>query len=89
MQPGPDALTIEHIVPRSKGGISSWENCVLACFDCNRRKADRTPEQAGMKLRTKPRKPSWKTLAQVSPRERRQSWEQFLSRAYWEIELEP
>ncbi|HVE43026.1 MAG TPA: HNH endonuclease [Planctomycetota bacterium] len=88
-QPGPEALTIEHIVPRSKGGISSWENCVLACVECNKRKADRTPEQAGMKLRTIPRKPSWRTLAHVPSRERRESWEQFLSRAYWEVELEP
>jgi len=88
-QPGPELLTIEHIVPRSKGGVSSWENCVLACVECNKRKADRTPEQAGMKLRTVPRKPSWKTLAHVPPRERRESWEQFLSRAYWEVELEP
>jgi 5-methylcytosine-specific restriction endonuclease McrA len=88
-QPGPDALTIEHILPRSKGGVSSWVNCVLACVPCNKRKADRTPEQAGMKLRMVPRKPSWRTLAHVSPRERRESWEQFLSRAYWEVELEP
>jgi 5-methylcytosine-specific restriction endonuclease McrA len=88
-QPGPELLTIEHIVPRSKGGVSSWENCVLACVECNKRKADRTPEQAGMKLRTVPRKPSWRTLAHVPPRERRESWEQFLSRAYWEVELEP
>jgi 5-methylcytosine-specific restriction endonuclease McrA len=88
-QPGPDGLTIEHIVPRSKGGVSSWENCVLACVGCNKRKADRTPEQAGMKLRTIPRKPSWKALAHVPSRERRESWEQFLSRAYWEVELEP
>jgi 5-methylcytosine-specific restriction endonuclease McrA len=88
-QPGPDSLTIEHILPRSKGGVSSWENCVLACVPCNKRKADRTPEQADMKLRTVPRKPSWKALAHVSPRDRRVSWEQFLSRAYWEVELEP
>ena len=89
VQPGPEALTIEHVVPRAKGGTSTWENCVLACIPCNKRKADRTPTEAGMKLRTVPRKPSWKTLAQVSPRERRESWEQFLSRAYWEVELEP
>ncbi len=88
-QPGPESLTIEHVVPRSKGGVSSWENCVLACVECNKRKADRTPEQAGLRLRTVPRKPSWKTLAQVPPRERRESWSQFLSRAYWEVELEP
>lgn len=88
-QPGPDSLTIEHVVPRSKGGVSTWSNCVLACVDCNRRKSDRTPEQVGMRLRSVPRKPAWTTLAHVPPRERRESWGQFLSRAYWEIELEP
>jgi 5-methylcytosine-specific restriction endonuclease McrA len=89
LQPGPESLTIEHIVPRSKGGLSTWENCVLACIPCNKQKADRTPEQAGLKLRTTPRKPSWKSLVHVAPRERRESWEAFLSRAYWEVELEP
>jgi 5-methylcytosine-specific restriction endonuclease McrA len=89
VQPGPENLTIDHIVPRSRGGISSWENCVLACLECNKRKADRTPEQAGMKLRKIPKKPSWRALAQVHPAVRRESWEQFLGRAYWEIELEP
>jgi 5-methylcytosine-specific restriction endonuclease McrA len=88
-QPGPEELTVDHVVPRSQGGRSTWENCVLACVACNKRKADRTPERAGMALRRAPRKPSWKALAQVSPRERRESWEKFLSRAYWEVELEP
>lgn len=88
-QPGPESLTIDHVLPRSRGGVSSWENCVLACIRCNARKADRMPEKAGMKLRRAPRKPAWKLLVQVPPRERRESWEQFLSRAYWEIELEP
>ena len=50
-QPGSDELTIDHVVPRSQGGTSTWENCVLACVTCNKRKADRTPQQAGMKLR--------------------------------------
>jgi len=89
VQPGPSELTIDHVVPRSKGGYSRWENCVLACVACNTKKADRTPEQAGMRLRKAPRKPSWKALAQFPSRERRESWDQFLSRAYWEIELEP
>jgi 5-methylcytosine-specific restriction endonuclease McrA len=88
-QPGPESLTVDHVRPRSRGGASTWENCVLACLECNRRKADRTPEQAGLALRKAPRKPSWRTLAHVPPRLRRESWEQFLSRAYWEIELEP
>lgn len=89
VQPGPEELTMDHILPKSRGGASSWENCALACVECNKRKANRTPEEAGMKLRKVPKKPSWKTLAQVSPHDRRESWDQFLSRAYWEIELEP
>lgn len=87
-QPGPEELTVDHVVPRSQGGISSWENCVLACVGCNRKKANRTPEKAGMKIRKAPRKPSWKALAHVSPHDRRESWDQFISRAYWEVELE-
>jgi 5-methylcytosine-specific restriction endonuclease McrA len=88
VQPGPDALTIDHIKPRSRGGISSWANCVLACVDCNKVKADRTPEEAGMKLRKVPKKPTWKALARISPQDRRESWASFLSRAYWDAELE-
>jgi 5-methylcytosine-specific restriction endonuclease McrA len=89
LQPGPEELTVDHVVPRSRGGVSSWENCVLACVECNKRKADRTPVQAGLKMRKTPRKPSWKALVQVPARDRRESWDKFLSRAYWEIELEP
>jgi 5-methylcytosine-specific restriction endonuclease McrA len=88
-QPGPEALTVDHIVPKSRGGVSSWTNCVMACLECNKRKANRTPDEAGMKLRKVPKKPSWRALAQVPPRERRVSWDQFISRSYWEIELEP
>src|SRR5688572_28823109 len=87
-QPGPEELTIDHVAPRSRGGVSSWENCVLACVPCTRRKAERTPAEAGVSLRGGPRKPSWRALAGVEPRVRRESWEQFLSRAYWEVELE-
>jgi 5-methylcytosine-specific restriction endonuclease McrA len=89
IQPGPEELTVDHVVPRSRGGMSSWENCVLACVECNKLKADRSPVQAGLKLRRSPRKPTWKALVQVPARDRRESWDKFLSRAYWEIELEP
>ncbi len=61
-QPGSEELTIDHVVPRSQGGVSTWENCVLACMACNKRKADRTPEQARMRLRKKPVRPAWKPL---------------------------
>ena len=87
-QPGPEELTIDHVMPRSRGGTSTWENCLLACVECNKRKADKTPEEARMIPRKAPKKPSWKTLAQVNPSSRRESWNNFLSRAYWEVELE-
>jgi len=51
-------LTLDHIVPRSKGGESIWENVVTACAPCNLRKGDRSLEQAGMALRTSPRAPT-------------------------------
>lgn len=50
-------LTLDHVIPRSKGGKHTWDNVVTACEQCNSRKGDRTPSQAGMILRTKPRAP--------------------------------
>lgn len=51
------SFTIDHVVPRSKGGRTAWDNVVTACLPCNQRKADRSPRQAGMKLLTRPHKP--------------------------------
>lgn len=59
------ATTVDHILPRSHGGRNTWLNTVAACYTCNQRKADRTPEQASMKLRVKPHAPSWATAARV------------------------
>ncbi len=53
-----EVMTVDHIVPRSQGGKDDWENLVCACFSCNHLKGERTPEQAGMRLTRKPRKPS-------------------------------
>ena len=50
----PKLLTLDHVVPRSKGGDGTWENLVAACCVCNNRKADRTPTEAGMPLIRKP-----------------------------------
>jgi len=50
-------LTVDHIIPKSKGGLNTWENLITCCFSCNAKKGDRTPEQAGMKLSFKPSKP--------------------------------
>ena len=87
LQPGADELTIDHVVPRSQGGTSTWENCVLACMTCNKRKADRTPQQAGLKLRHAPVRPLWKPMyARHSVRI--ESWSKFVSEAYWNVKLE-
>ena len=88
-QPGTKDLSIDHLLPRSRGGTSSWENCVVACFVCNCRKADRMPGEVGMRLSKTPQKPSWKAFLGTPRHLRYESWEKFLGRAYWEVELEP
>lgn len=85
---GMQDLTIDHILPRSRGGVSSWSNCVLACWECNAKKADRTPSEAGLKLRVTPIKPHWHprlVLARI--RTAPKSWEKFVNDAYWNVEL--
>ena len=52
-------LTLDHLIPKSKGGRSSWTNLVTACKTCNSKKGDQTPEEAGMTLRREPFKPSF------------------------------
>ncbi|MBR8831777.1 MAG: hypothetical protein N5P05_002360 [Chroococcopsis gigantea SAG 12.99] len=52
-----EQLTLDHVIPRSRGGGDSWENLVTACVRCNVKKGNRTPKEAGMNLRSQPRKP--------------------------------
>lgn len=86
-QPGSPELTIDHVIPRAQGGVSSWDNCVLACVACNARKANRTPEQAGMRLRQRPSQPVWQPLY-ASGGMRIASWSRFLNDMYWNVALE-
>jgi 5-methylcytosine-specific restriction endonuclease McrA len=76
-QPGGESITIDHVLPRSQGGTSSWTNCVAACEACNARKADRTPEQAGLRLRKRPLRPEWKPLY-ATQGARVATWDRFL-----------
>ena len=87
-QPGTEDLTIDHVVPPAQGGQSSWTNCVLACYQCNARKADRTPKQASMRLLKEPVRPAWKPVY-AERIDRMESWSKFISEAYWNVELEP
>ncbi len=84
-------LNLDHVVPRSQGGLSRWENVVCSCHACNRRKGGRTPEQARLRLLRPPRRPEWTPfmLETFSPR-RYKEWTPFLSAvdaSYWNTEL--
>ena len=81
-------LSLDHIVPRSQGGLSSWENIVCACVECNVRKGGRTPKQAHMSLIRKPEKPKRSPLLNLKLTSKKyQSWRTFLDNAYWSVEL--
>ena len=88
-RPGTSELTIDHVIPRSRGGQSTWENCVLACVPCNSRKANRLPAEAHMRLMNEPVEPQWTPIMEVPVGRVRQSWKKFVSDRYWDIALEP
>ena len=80
-----DSFTLDHVTPRSLGGLTEWKNVVVCCIACNRKKADKTLAQSGMRLISKPEKPtninqilSW--MPHMPP-----DWKSFL---YWNGELE-
>jgi 5-methylcytosine-specific restriction endonuclease McrA len=81
-------LSLDHVTPRSQGGLSTWENIVCACVACNVRKGGRTPKQAHMSLIRKPEKPKRSPLLnQKLTLSKYQSWRTFLENAYWSVEL--
>ena len=81
-------LSLDHVIPRSHGGITTWENLVCCCLNCNVRKGGRTPAEAHMKLVTKPIKPTRSPVISVKLADARyRSWKQFLDHAYWNVEL--
>jgi len=81
-------LSLDHIIPKSVGGKSVWENIVCACAKCNVKKGGRTPRQASMTLIRKPVKPKHNPLVHVHlGHQRYRSWKQFLDHAYWSVEL--
>lgn len=84
----PSELSIDHVVPRSQGGGTSWENVVCACTKCNVRKGGRTPQQARMRLISTPRRPKRSPVLTIKLSDTRYaSWKQFLDFAYWNVEL--
>jgi 5-methylcytosine-specific restriction endonuclease McrA len=81
-------LSLDHVIPRSQGGKTTWENIVCACVDCNVRKGGRTPKQANMALIRKPEKPRRSPMLAMKLSQRKyRSWQSFLDSAYWDVEL--
>lgn len=81
-------LSLDHVIPRSQGGKTTWENIVCCCLKCNIKKGGRTPVQAGLTLITKPCKPRRSPVLNVQlSTTRYRSWKQFLDHAYWHVEL--
>ncbi|MBX6423587.1 HNH endonuclease [Thermosulfurimonas sp. F29] len=75
----PRDRTIDHVIPRSRGGKTVWTNVVLCCRKCNLKKGDRTPQEAGMRLLKKPEPPKWHSfLLEKFPEEKREVWKPFL-----------
>ena len=87
-KPTPD-LTFDHVIPRSRGGRTSWENVVTACGPCNLRKANKLPRECNMQPRMEPRQPtSWELQENgrsFPPNHLHESWRDYL---YWDSELE-
>ncbi len=81
-------LSIDHVTPRSQGGVNSWENLVCSCHPCNTRKGGRTPKQANMKLVRSPRRPKWNAIVHTKiQRDRFKHWKTFLDGVGWSIDI--
>jgi 5-methylcytosine-specific restriction endonuclease McrA len=83
-----DSLNLDHIMPRDRGGQTTWENIVCSCIPCNTRKGNRLPHEAGMALIRKPKRPKWRPFVHISVSTNpHDSWKHFLDIAYWNVEL--
>ncbi|MHC4516534.1 MAG: HNH endonuclease [Planctomycetota bacterium] len=76
---------MDHINPKSRGGLTSWENCVLACVRCNAQKADRPLHESGLRLLRKPRRPRWSPLLNLPHEARLLSWRRFTPQGQWDV----
>ena len=81
-------LSLDHVMPRSRGGETTWENIVCSCVKCNVRKGGRTPQEARLTLVRQPVKPRRSPLLNVKlGNPKYQSWKTFLDNAYWSVDL--
>jgi 5-methylcytosine-specific restriction endonuclease McrA len=82
-------LNYDHVVPRSSGGRTTWENIVTSCYPCNSRKRNRTPEESGMRLRVQPVRPKSLPIVMLRIDTIKNVPECWRSWLYWNVELEP
>jgi 5-methylcytosine-specific restriction endonuclease McrA len=81
-------LNLDHVIPRDRGGQTTWENIVCSCIPCNTKKGNRLPHEAGMQLIRRPKRPKWRPFVNISfSRHQHDSWRHFLDLAYWNVEL--
>jgi len=81
-------LSLDHVVPRSKGGLATWENIVCACLKCNVKKGGNDPREANMRLIKEPVRPRTSpTLSLKLSQRKYEPWKTFLDNAYWSVEL--
>ncbi len=84
-----EELNLDHVIPRDRGGKTTWENIVCSCIKCNTRKANRLPHEAHMRLIRKPVRPKWRpVISLVLGSQGHEMWKDFLDLAYWNVELD-
>ena len=81
-------LNLDHVIPRDKGGLTTWENIVCSCIACNTRKGNRLAYQVQMQLIRKPGRPKWQPFVNITfTGILHESWRHFVDLAYWNVEL--
>jgi 5-methylcytosine-specific restriction endonuclease McrA len=88
VKPAKADINLDHVVPRSRGGKTTWDNIVASCFRCNSKKGNKTLKQLGWKLQNSPTMPKWHpTISFPSGMVPHKEWVNFLDVAYWNVEL--
>ena len=81
-------LSLDHVIPISRGGKSTWENVVCACLNCNVRKGSKLVHESGMDLIRQPARPKWHPLHRLQGRSFPEIWKNFVDVAYWNVALD-
>ena len=81
-------LNLDHVLPRQRGGATTWENVVCSCIPCNTRKGNRLPHEASMALLKEPKRPRWRPFIHLTYSSAvHESWRHFVDVGCWSVEL--